>query len=581
MKNKANNFVNGAAILSVAGIIVKILGAIFRIPLSSIIGSEGMGLYQLAYPMYSFLLVISSSGFPVAISRLVAQAVNVGDYKLANRTFKLSQKLMFTLGLTASIIMIFASGFVANKQGNPDSKYALMAIAPAILFVSVMSAYRGYFQGMQNMVPTAVSQIIEQFVKLVAGLGFAAVFVKYGVEWGAAGAVGGVMLSELVALIYVVFLYNKAKPGILKDVRSMTVESANLTSKQIIKDVLIIAIPVAIGSAIMPLVSMIDQLIVINSLKSVIPYINGVPFSVENFAEYAAKNGIEISNALSMTQVATQYSELYNDYITSIATSLYGIMSGNCSPITALPLIFSTSLAISIVPAVSKFHAKRNKKGVHKTSSTALRLTSLVVYPCALGIFVMAEPIIHVLYSNLAQWEVSFAVNCLRVMSLTLLVLPLVNSATAILQGIGKQNLPVINLAIGAFLIKIPLTYILVKNPNLNILGAAMSSVCIYAFAAILDLICVVYFTRLKLKPVSTLVKPLISSVIMGLAAFMSYEIVFKLISSYVISMGVGIIVGVIFYIVLVLLTHMIRKEDLDYIPKGEIIAAKFGKFFE
>lgn len=251
MKNKVNNFVNGAAILSVAGIIVKILGAIFRIPLSSIIGSEGIGLYQLAYPMYSFLLVISSAGFPVAISRLVAQAVNVGDYKLADRTFRLSRKLMLVLGATATIIMLLASGFVANKQGNPDSKYALMAIAPAILFVSVMSAYRGYFQGMQNMVPTAISQIIEQFIKLVAGLGFAAVFVRYGVEWGAAGAVGGVMLSELVALVYIVFLYGKASPNIKADISSMTTDTSDLTSRQIIKDILLIAIPVAIGSAIM------------------------------------------------------------------------------------------------------------------------------------------------------------------------------------------------------------------------------------------------------------------------------------------------------------------------------------------
>lgn len=581
MKNKVNNFVNGAAILSFAGIIVKILGAIFRIPLSSIIGSEGMGLYQLAYPMYSFLLVISSAGFPVAISRLVAQAVNVGDYKLADKTFRLSRKLMFVLGAVATVIMLLASGFVANKQGNADSRYALMAIAPAILFVSVMSAYRGYFQGMQNMVPTAISQIIEQFIKLIAGLGFAAIFVRYGVEWGAAGAVGGVMLSEFVALIYIVFLYSRAKPGIRADIKSMTTETENITSKQIIKDILLIAIPVAIGSAIMPLVSMIDQLIVINGLKTIVPFIDGVPFGVEHFAEYASKHGVEVSTALSMTQIASEYEALYNDYLTSIATSLYGIMSGNCSPITALPLIFSTSLAISIVPAVSKFHAKRNKRGVHETSSTSLRLTSLIAYPCAVGIFVMAEPIIRVLYSTLAEWEVPFAVSCLRVMSLTLLVLPLIHSSTAVLQGIGKQNIPVINLAIGAIFIKIPLTYILVKNPALNILGAATSSVCIYAFAAILDVICVVYFTRLKVPVISTFIKPLVSSAIMGLAAFMSYDILIRLTSSYIISMGLGVIVGVIFYFVLVLVMHMIRKDDLKYVPKGDIISAKFGRFFE
>ena len=231
MKKIVTNFINGAAILSVAGIIVKILGAIFRIPLTNIIGSEGMGIYQLAYPMYSFLLVISSAGFPVAISRLVARAVNTGDYRLANRTFRLSKVLMFALGFAAMAILAIFSGLIAQKQGNADSKYVLLAIAPAILFVSVLSAYRGYFQGMQNMIPTAVSQIIEQFIKLIAGLGFALYFVRFGKLWGAVGAVAGVMLSELVALIYIVILYNGKKKEILSDIHSMQIQTARINDR--------------------------------------------------------------------------------------------------------------------------------------------------------------------------------------------------------------------------------------------------------------------------------------------------------------------------------------------------------------
>ncbi len=582
MKNKVNNFINGAAILSVAGIIVKILGAIFRIPLSSIIGTEGMGLYQLAYPMYSFLLVISSAGFPVAISRLVAQAVNVGDYKLANRTFKLSRKLMAILGFSAMVIMLLSSSFISKRQGNPDSVYALMAIAPAIFFVTVMSSYRGYFQGLQNMIPTAISQIIEQFIKLVAGLGFAAVFVRYGVQWGAAGAVTGVMVSELVALGYVVMLYNKSKPQIRADIRSMEQATASVTSKQIIKDVLGISIPVAIGAAIMPLVSMIDQLIVINGLKSIIPFIEGVPFSVEGFAEYALnENEIVIDSAMSMTQLAQAHPQIYEDFITSLATRLYGILSGNCSPIVALPLIFSTSLAISIVPSVARVHARRNKKGVHATASTALRLTALIGFPCAVGICVMAEPIIKVLYSNLAQWEIPLAVTCLRVMSMTLLVLPLIHSATAVLQGLGKQNFPVISLALGAFLIKIPFTVILVKNPAFHIYGAAASSVLIYAFAAILDIVCVMFFARLRVDIVGTFVKPAVSSVAMGICALAVYMLALKITSSQLVSMGLGVIAGVAVYCVMVLITKMITKDDLKYVPKGDLIASKFGRFFK
>lgn len=579
MKKKVNSFVNGALILSVAGIIVKILGAIFRIPLGNIIGTQGMGLYQLAYPMYSFLLVISSSGFPVAISRLVAQAQNTGDYKLANRTFKLARKLMFCLGLTAMIIMLALSGFISEQQGNPQSRYALMAIAPAILFVTVMSAYRGYFQGMQNMVPTAVSQILEQFIKLVAGLGFAAYFVRFGVEWGAAGAVAGVTLSELVALIYVILLYNSRRSLIQKEIKSMTEPTAAISSANIIKDVLLIAVPVAIGSAIMPLVSLIDQLIVINGLKEIVPLIADIPYGVEHFYQFAQDAGESVLPALTMDQISAQYPLLYEEFITGLATSLYGIMSGYCSPITALPLIFSTSIAISIVPAISKAHARREGASVRSTTLTALKLTSLIAFPCAVGIGVMAEPIIKVLYSAIDPWEVSIAVNCLRLMALTVLVLPLIHSATAVLQGLGKQNLPVINLALGAFLLKIPLTYFLVKIPGLNVLGAAIGTISIYAFAALLDILCVKYFTRVRLKSLVTFGKPLVSSIAMGIVALAVYMFFSSKISSQLVPMGLGIVAGVVVYAVMVVITKMIAKDDLQFVPKSEWIISKFGRF--
>lgn len=581
MKKNVTNFINGAAILSVAGIIVKILGAIFRIPLTNIIGSEGMGIYQLAYPMYSFLLVISSAGFPVAISRLVARAVNTGDYRLANRTFRLSKVLMFALGFAAMAILAIFSGLIAQKQGNADSKYVLLAIAPAILFVSVLSAYRGYFQGMQNMIPTAVSQIIEQFIKLIAGLGFALYFVRFGKLWGAVGAVAGVMLSELVALIYIVILYNGKKKEILSDIHSMQIQTARISSKQIIKDVVMIALPVAIGSAILPLVSMIDQLIVINGLKDIIADIDGLPFNVQSIIKYAEKNNVIIDSAMSMTQIASEFSVIYEKFVTSLATSLYGIMSGTCSPITALPLIFSTSLAISIVPAVSQAHAKRNAADVRRKSSTSLRLTTLITFPCAIGLCVLAEPIIKILYSNYSEWEMLIAIKCLRVMSMTVLALPIIHAATAILQGLGKQNIPVINLALGAVLIKIPLTYFLTKIPSLNIIGAAIGTIAIFVFAAILDVASVKYFTGFRLEIMQTFVKPLISSLIMGAVALVIYIMLNKALGHIIISVGAAIIAGVIIYFAMALITHSIKKKDLEFIPKGELIAAKLSRFLD
>ena len=479
-----------------------------------------------------------------------------------------------------AILAIF-SGLIAQKQGNADSKYVLLAIAPAILFVSVLSAYRGYFQGMQNMIPTAVSQIIEQFIKLIAGLGFALYFVRFGKLWGAVGAVAGVMLSELVALIYIVILYNGKKKEILSDIHSMQIQTARISSKQIIKDVVMIALPVAIGSAILPLVSMIDQLIVINGLKDIIADIDGLPFNVQSIIKYAEKNNVIIDSAMSMTQIASEFPVIYEKFVTSLATSLYGIMSGTCSPITALPLIFSTSLAISIVPAVSQAHAKRNAADVRRKSSTSLRLTTLITFPCAIGLCVLAEPIIKILYSNYSEWEMLIAIKCLRVMSMTVLALPIIHAATAILQGLGKQNIPVINLALGAVLIKIPLTYFLTKIPSLNIIGAAIGTIAIFVFAAILDVASVKYFTGFRLEIMQTFVKPLISSLIMGAVALVTYIMLNKALGHIIISMGAAIIAGVIIYFAMALITHSIKKKDLEFIPKGELIAAKLSRFLD
>ncbi len=579
MKKATTNFINGAAILAAAGIIVKILGAIFRIPLNNIIGSEGMGIYQLAYPMYSFLLVVSSAGFPVAISRLVAKAVNTGDYKLANRTFRLARLLMFSLGTAAMLVLIVFSGLIAEKQGNADSRAVLLAIAPAVMFVPVLSSYRGYFQGMQNMIPTATSQILEQFIKLVAGLGFAAYGAQFGTLWGAFGAVLGVMFSELIAVIYIMILYRVKKSSLVRDIRSMERASANLTSKQIIKDILSISIPVAIGSAILPLVSMMDQLIVINGLKDIIPQIEGLPFNLEGITEYAARIEYELPGTLSMTQIAAEHPELYDKFVTSLATSLYGIMSGTCSPITSLPLIFSTSLAISIVPAVTQSHAVHDGKEVRRKSGTSLRLTALLVFPCAVGIFVLAEPIINLLYPTYSVWEAAVSVKCLRVMSLTVLVLPLIHSATAILQGLGKQNLPVICLALGAAFVKIPLTFFLTKIPSLNILGATTGTVAVFAVTALLDIVCVKYFTSLKIKPLHTFLKPLVSSVAMGGVAFAVYALLNSALSRPIIATGFAIVAGVAVYAAMVLLTHSIKKSDLEFLPKGEWLSKKLSRF--
>lgn len=578
MSKKTSNFIKGAAILSAAGLIVKILGAIFRIPLTRIIGTEGMGLYGLAYPIYNFLLVISSAGFPVAISKLVAEAVSNSDYKLAHRTFKLSGMLMAALGFIAMLIMLIFSGLIATLQGNIDSKPVLMAIAPSLLFVALLSAYRGYFQGLQNMVPTAVSQIVEQLIKLIAGLSFAAIMVKQSVQMGAVGALLGITLSEIIAFLYVVITYATKRGKIQADIAA-TPATKRISSKRILKNIVKIAIPVAIGASVLPVVSMIDQLFVINGLKSIIAEINipGFPYTVEGIQAYVSANydNIELTGN-SLTEIAAVHPDIHEAFKTSLTTSLYGILSSICSPITGLPLVFSTAIAMSVVPAISEAHAMKSKKQMRRKAAASFRLVALIIVPCAVGIGLLAKPIISVLY-NLESWRLAATAKCLTILSLTVLFLPMVNTATSILQGVGKQNVPVINLIISAVVFKIPLTVILVRIPELNILGAAISSVVVYCVAMILDMICVAKYTGIRYSVRSLLIKPIFCSAGMGICAYAVYSFLGD--SHMKIGLIAAVVVGVIIYGLLLLVTKSLRKEDFRIIPKGEIIAEKLDRF--
>ena len=219
MNKTQKSFVKGAAILGLIGLVCKVIGAIYRIPMAALIGEEGMAYYQAAYPLYVFLLAIASAGLPVAISKMVSERVTLGDYKGAHRVFQTAFKSLLVIGFVTAVIMVCLSGVIASSVGIPSAKYAFLAIAPALFFVSVISAYRGYFQGLQSMAPTAFSQLIEQVGKLGLGLFFANLWKSYGLEYGAAGAMLGVTLSEIIALVFMLILYNRKKRQIKLNIR--------------------------------------------------------------------------------------------------------------------------------------------------------------------------------------------------------------------------------------------------------------------------------------------------------------------------------------------------------------------------
>ena len=537
MSKKSSSFVKGAAILGGAGLIVKIIGAVFRIPLTNIIGLEGIARYQVAYPIYAFLVVIATAGLPAAISRMVSERVTVGDYHGAHRVFQTAFKMLLLIGAVATAIMMGLSGLIANLHNMPDARLSLLMIAPSLFFVSLLSAYRGYFQGLQNMTPTALTQIIEQIIKLCAGLYLASLWAPRGIEYGAAGALLGVSISEVCALVFIIGIYNRRKDEIkmLRRQPGGNVYQSQYTN--IKREISVIALPVTVAACIMPLVMELDSLIINNLLPTI------------NYSAY---------NPLT-------YKENF------------GLLTGSINPLVNMPAVLSLALSMSLVPAISEARANKNKRTVSTRAGMGFKLATLIGFPCALGFFLLARPILQLLYSSrLTDVQLDVGGQILQIMSIAVLFLTMLQTMTGILQGAGKQNIPLITLAIGA-VVKVVLSIVLIRIPSLNINGAAIGTAACYGIAAILNVIAVIKITKPNIKMVSGLLMPVVSSGVMGIVTYLMYKTIFPSLGNTKTTLLCVVGAGIV-YVVMLFVTGGIQKEDMAFIPGGRGITRFMNK---
>ncbi|MBV1817033.1 polysaccharide biosynthesis protein [Anaerosalibacter bizertensis] len=521
------NFLKGAAILGVAGIIVKILGAFYRIPISNIIKTEGMGYYQTAYPLYVLLLTISTSGFPVAIAKLVSEKRAIGNYRGAHKVFKIALLGLFICGILTSLFVFVLAENIVEALGNRNAYYSLIALVPALFFVPIMSAFRGYFQGRQFMTPTAVSQISEQAFRVGTGLFLTYFLLDRGIPIAAGGASFGGSIGAIAGTIAMVLIYLPKRKDIRKEVR-MTEGYYEETTGKIIKDLLIIAIPITIGSAIAPIMDTIDAAIVMRRLQYV------------GFSEFQA-----------------------ND--------LYGQLKGLAQTLINLPQVFSMALAISLVPAISDAYARNKKEEIKSIISSGVRVTLLIGLPCALGLFVLGKPIIRLLYFKNTAEALDSTGEILQYLSFGVIFLTLVQSLTAILQGLGRTMIPVRNLLIGA-ITKTILTYVLTGIPSVNVKGAAISTVVAYMIASTLDLISVKKYAKMEFKTGEVFIRPLISAIGMAIMAKVGHIVFTPLVGDRIATI-LAIFVGAIVYFLFLIRTGSITYDDFKLIPKGEKIA--------
>ncbi|HZK33414.1 MAG TPA: polysaccharide biosynthesis protein [Tissierellaceae bacterium] len=530
---KSNSFLKGAAILGIAGGIVKILGAMYRLPLSNIIKSEGMGYYQTAYPLYILLLTISTAGFPIAIAKLVSERRAIGDYRSAHKVFKVALIGLLITGIGTSVFVFFGADFIVESLDNPNAYYALIALVPALLFVPIMATFRGFFQGSQTMGPTALSQIVEQLFRVVSGLFLTYYLLDRGIPMAAGGASFGGSVGAIAGTLTMGFIYFYRRKSIFYEVEnSIFIEEYSV--KAIVKDLLVIAIPITLGAAIVPIMDTIDVSIVLKRLQFI------------------------------------GYSE-------AEANGLYGNLKGMAQTLINLPQVFSIAIAMSLVPAIADAKARKNKKEMDKIISSGIRVTLLIGLPAAFGLFVLSRPIIQLLYYKNPAATIINVGALLKTLAPGVIFLTLVQALSAILQGLGKPLIPAINLFIGAA-IKVILSYVLTAMPNINIHGAAISTVVAFGIAAFLDLIFVIKYSKVRLSFRNIFFKPLLSALGMSVFAWLSYNLLINLLGNrFVTIIAIGI--GALIYIILLIITGSITSGDLSLIPRGEKIGEKLEKF--
>ncbi len=535
---KKSTFFGGAAILAVSAIFVKVIGAIYRIPLGNILPDDVMGDYNAAYNIYNFFLTISTAGLPVALSKTISEANALGRRNQVERVFRVAFSTFLTLGLVSFFCMTVLAGPLAEYAiSNPKAVYCIMALAPSVLCVCVMSSFRGYFQGHFNMMPTGVSQIIEAGSKLLVGLALAMFCMKqFGEAFGSVGAIIGVSFGSVVALVFIIFLFLKNR----RQNRRQKSQSADKPepARVILSNLLKLAIPITLGSAATSIVTLIDTKLVMSQLTAIFHSVDGLALAADGTG--AALDA---------------------------ARSLYGIYSKTMS-IYNLPFSMMVPLTACIIPAVSAALARRDRREAQKVSESALRVGLLLALPMGMGLCALGGPIMGLLFPRI---DTAVAGPLLSVLGIASIFVALQLLCNSILQANGMVNLPIVAVVIGG-LVKIAVNYTLVGNPAIRINGAPVGTLCCFLVVDILEMLII---RRAVPQPPSflrALLKPLAAALVMAAAAWASYGLLNRFLGNALSTVG-AIGVGVIIYLILVLALRAISPDDLALMPKGDKIA--------
>ena len=529
-KEKSTSFMKNVAMLMFAQILIKVLGFVYRLVIINVegFGDIGNGYYDAGYTVYTLLLTLSSVGIPTVISKLVSERVAKGDYKGAHRIFIIALKIFTFIGAFFSIVLFLGSGIIARKVLNvPDVRYVLMVLAPAIMFVSTSAVLRGYFAGLGSMKATSVSQTLEQFFNCVLTITFVYALVGKDPAIMAAGGNVSTTLSIIISFMYLYIFYARRKKGIMEDCKNQTVEQEDKTASKLIKTIFAISIPMTIGSLIGVVNSMIDIVTISNCIQRAF---SGI---LEGGKEALEAKAMELSGVLS-----------------KVITIIH------------LPLAITGAFCTALVPAISSAVSVKDYTTVNKRLSFSFFASILIIMPCAAGLIALADPILKLIYPS-----ASSGAPILMLSTITMIFVSINYVVEGGLYGFGKTHIPAIALAVGA-VVKLVMNIVLISNPNINIIGAVISSI---ACQLILFVICMYYLNKeikLKLNIKDHLIKPTFISAIMGVIVYFVYSLIINYLRNSIACI-IAIVIGIVVYLALVLLLKLLTKEDIYMIPYG------------
>ena len=536
-KKSRNLFFSGVLILTISNVIIKIIGLTLKIPLTALLGDEGMGYYTAASNVYVWLYMISTTGLPVAISIMISESRTKGNFREVKRIFRITLISFIIIGLAGMTVMMAGSGIFARLYKMEPAAICLVAIAPTLFFICISSAIRGFFQGHQDMLPTAVSQLIEALSKLVIGLALAYWAIKAGKSLPevAAFAILGLTIGAALGMLFLIVAKLMFKESVyneefrVPDSDTMPVRK----SSALFGTLVMIAIPVTLSSSIMSFTTVVDGIVITNRLSSL-------------------------------------------GYANDIVTAMFGNYNARAVSMFNMPPALIYPISYSIIPLLSSAITAEDKKRADVITNSAFKVAALIAIPCSIGLSVLSEPILKLVFFSSSQESSVTAAPYLSVLSLSIFFVGMLAISNAVLQAYKLERKPIISMIAGS-VVKILTSFILIGTPGIELYGAPIGTFLCYLTIVAFNFYFIIRHVGYVPDFKRILLRPFAASIVCGLSAIGSYKLLSLISGSRLIVLG-AIFVAIVVYGIMIFVLRAVTKDDILLLPKGKKIFSILNK---